>query len=274
MASTSGAPMFDLGHDQAAGLRGTPAHGGPVLMPVASPAQPARAYEVLCTLAVQLEAIGRCPVILDGSAGESPARRDRGGAHLGLLHALQDPSIAHLERPAGEGGDWLVMPAARGLQALQQTARAAGAQVALSRLLSPFADSATVLLFAPATTIAALFGGLEARVLVPVINQPQSSIDAYGALKLLLGAGLSPVLAPLPEPDGAVPLQKVVDTVADCAQRHLDSLVEIWASAGWGLRVQECALGRPLRQDRSAATGLRLNTPDAPRASEARFDWS
>lgn len=265
--------MFDLGHDQAAGLRGTPAPGGPVLMPVACPAQPARAYEMLCNLAMQLDQMGRCPVILDGSATEAAIRRERDGTPLGLLHALQDPSIAHLERPAG-GADWLVMPAALGVQALQQTARAAGAQVALSRLLSPFAAGATVLLFAPAAAIAALLAGLEARALVPVTCQSQSSIDAYGALKLLQGAGLSPVLAPLPDPTGTVPLQKVVDTVAECAGRHLNGPVEVWPLASWGLRTQESAMGRPLRVDRAARPALNLNLPDAPRASEARFDWS
>lgn len=254
--------MFEPGHDQAAGLRGTPVHGGPGLMPVASPAQPARAYEMLCTLALQLSDVGRHPVILDGSSSEAPqARRD--GSHLGLMHALQDPAIAHLDRPA-DGSDWLVMPAALGLQSLQQTARAAGAQVALSRLLSPFAASAIVLLYAAPTTIASLLAGLEARTLVPVLSQSQSSLDAYGAVKLLQGAGLSPVLAPLPDAHAAasLPLQQVVDSVADCAQRHLAHPLDIWPAHTWGQRVPECALQRP-RPNRTAQ-GLVSPSFDAP----------
>ena len=56
--------MFDVGHDQAAGLRAEPPSAGAALMPVASPAQPARAYELLCQLAMSLRAAGRLPVIV------------------------------------------------------------------------------------------------------------------------------------------------------------------------------------------------------------------
>jgi len=238
--------MFDIGHDQAAGLRGQPTRGGAALMPVACPAQPARAYELLCTLAAHLTSLGREAVIVDACANEAVERRAHDGSHLGLLHALQDPSIAGLGR-APEGAEWLVMPGALGLQALQQTARTAGAGAALSRLLSPFSSDALVLLFAPAQALGTLLAGWPARALVPVLPQAQATIDAYGAVKLLHGAGLSPVLAPQApgfEPE-AVPLQQVVDTVTDCAERHLSLVVDTWPVATWGQRVLESALSRP-----------------------------
>ncbi len=188
--------MFDVGHDQAAGLRAEPPSAGAALMPVASPAQPARAYEWLCTLAAHLTSMGREVVILDGSSPEASARHERNGSHLGLLHTLQDPSIAGLGS-APDGHEWLVMPGANGLQHLQQTASAAGAGVALSRLLSPFSTDALVLLFATAPVLGGLLAGLNARALVPVLPQTQATLDAYGALKQLHQAGLTPVLAPL-----------------------------------------------------------------------------
>lgn len=228
--------MFEPGFDQAAGLRGELPEGGPVLMPVASPAQPARAYEWLCTMASALTAEGRAVIIVDGTAIES-TRRD----HLGLMHVLQDPSIAHLEHPV-EGADWLVMPGAAGLQALQDTAQTAGAPIALTRLLTPFASGAVVLLFAPAISLAGLLYGLEARVLVPVIDQPQSSIDAYGAVKVVDAAGLDPVLAPLGE---GVNGGAVVQTVIDTAQRHLGLALDSWPPASWALCVRESAIARP-----------------------------
>jgi hypothetical protein len=164
--------MFDIGFDQAAGLRGNAVPAiGPSLMPVASPAQPARAYEMLCTLAAHLTALGRAVVIVDGTATEATARRSNDGSHLGLQHALNDPSIAGLDRPV-DHAEWLVMPGALGLQTLQQTSQAAGAAVAVARLLSPFAPGALVLLFAPAFVLGQLLGGLPAHALVPVLNQP------------------------------------------------------------------------------------------------------
>lgn len=235
--------MFEPGFDQAAGLRGEPPVGGPVLVPVASPAQPARAYEWLCTLATALTAEGRAVVIVDGTASETTSRSRHDSAHLGLMRVLQDPSIAHLEHPL-DGADWLVMPGAAGLQALQDTAQAAGSQVALSRLLTPFASGAVVLLFAPAFSLAGLLHGQGARALVPVIEQPQSSIDAYGAVKLLDAAGLAPVLAPLASGAPAA-LQTVVHTVIDTAQRHLGLSLDSWPVATWALRAQESAIERP-----------------------------
>lgn len=270
--------MFEIGHDQAAGLRGELPSTCAALMPVASPTQPGRAYEMLCTLAAHLTALGREAVIVDGSAMEASARRSgHDGSHLGLLHALQDPSISGLGR-APEGAEWLVMPAAHGLQELQQTARAAGARVSLARLLSPFSSDALVILYAPALTLGALFAGLPARALVPVLPKAQASLDAYGSLKLLHGAGLEPVLAPQAagfEPE-SVPLQQVVDTVVECAARHLGLTVETWPAQTWGPRVLESALSRSGPKAASAAQrrGARAIGRSEHHATAAQPLWS
>mgnify|MGYP006154829533 CR=1 FL=1 len=68
--------MFEAGLDQAAGLRAHTLRQGPALLAVASPAQPALAYELLCHLSAQLKAQGRLPVILDGTATETAERPD------------------------------------------------------------------------------------------------------------------------------------------------------------------------------------------------------
>src|SRR5690606_26313332 len=161
------------------------------------------------------------------------------GSHLGLLHALNDTSIAGLGQPL-DGAEWLVMPGAHGLLALQQTARAAGAGVALSRLLAPFGPSVIVLLYAPAGSLVSLLSGLDARVIVPVLSQPQASIEAYASLKMLHLAGLSPVLAPMEgesDTNGVkTSLQPVLQAVVDCAQRHLNHEATLWPLNSWGRR--------------------------------------
>lgn len=269
--------MFERGFDQAAGLRGEPPSSGAALMPVSCPTQPARAYELLCTLAAHLTSLGREAVIVDGSAQEASTRRSgHDGSHLGLQHALQDPSISGLGR-APDGVEWLVMPGAHGLQTLQQTARSAGAGVAIARLLAPFSPDALVILFAPAQNLGSLLAGVPARALVPVLPQAQASIDAYGALKLLHGAGLEPVLAPQApgfEPE-TLPLQQVVDTVAECATRHLGLTVDTWPVHTWGLRVLESALTRSGQNHTSATQrGVRLAAQGERHAVAAQPLWS
>ncbi|PKO64651.1 MAG: hypothetical protein CVU22_23320 [Betaproteobacteria bacterium HGW-Betaproteobacteria-16] len=251
--------MFDIGFDQAAGLRSDALGHGPSLMPLASPAQPALAYELLCKLATRLTAQGDPVVIIDATATESASEQRHDGSPLGLLRALQDPSVSGLERPA-DGGEWLVMPGARGMQALQLTAAAGGADAALSRLFAPFASSVTVLLFAPAFDLAGLLSGLSGRALVPVLGQPQASIDAYGAVKQLHAAGLSPVLAPMHSTDmpGQLPLDQVVRTVTECAQRHLGLTLDHWPEATWAQRVPVSTISR---QHRPAALANLHRTP-------------
>lgn len=225
--------MFDFGVDQAAGLRleAKARHGGPALMPLSSPAMPSRGFEWLCRLAMDLTEAGQRVVVIDACATE------RGGSG-GLSHALADAGVAHLgaESVPGDGTDWLVMPAADGLQSLVATADAAGSDTALTRLFAPFASGALLLLYAPAQLLARLLNGVKARVLVPVVPQPQASIDAYGALKWLHGAGLHPVLAPL---DAHA---QVLANVVDCAQRHLELKAPVWPRAAWGQRVPDAAL--------------------------------
>lgn len=266
--------MFEPGFDQASGLRAEVPTGSAGLVPVASPAQPARAYEWLCTLAGMLAAQGRAVVVIDATANESNARETRDGAHLGLLRALQDASIANLER-AADGAEWLVMPGAQGLRTLRETAEAAGAQAAVSRLLAPFASGVLVLLFAPAFELAGVLHGLDARALVPVIEQPQASIDAYGAAKLLHAAGLAPVLAPLAS-GAPASLQVVVNTVVDTAQKHLGLKPETWPAASWPRRVQASAIERPRKShpDQHGYHGLVPGGWQAGRASATPPLWS
>ena len=266
--------MFEIGTDQAAGLRSTAPRRGPAMMPIASPAQPAGAYELLCLLAMQLKAQGYLPVIIDATATEAGARRENDGAHLGLQHALTDGSIAGLGQP-GEGHEWLVMPAARGLKTLQQTALAAGGAVALSRLLSPFAPEALLLVFGPAHELAPLVSNLSARVLVPVLPWPQASVDAYGAIKLLHMAGATPVLAPLNHEQPQPLANPVVAGVTDCARKHLGIEVERWNAPVWATGVQECALGRPQRPDTSQGLRhARYAGPGSPFAGAVPQLWS
>lgn len=257
--------MFEAGTDQAAGLRAGPMRHSPAMLGVASPAQPARAYELLCHLSAQLKAQGRLPVILDGTTAEASGRRHGDGSHPGLLHALLDPAISGLGRPS-DGHEWLVMPAAEGLRALQQTALAAGGTVALSRLLSPFASGSLLLFFAPAHELSPLFGELDARVVVPVLPHPQAAIDTYGAVKLLHMAGVRPVLAPMADAGAGQALEPLLANVTDCAQRHLGLDLERWSEPVWAACAQEHALTRPqrldtfhgLRDGRYAASGSSL----------------
>ena len=236
--------MFEIGHDQAAGLRTAPLPpAGVRVVLVSSLSQPARAYELLCTLAAHLTALQETVVIVDGSASETSGRGPQPGAHLGLLHVLQDPAIAGLEH-APQGSEWLVMPGALGLQALAQTEQLAGPEVALSRLAAPFAPGVCVLVFAPAQLLAAAFGGLNAHALVPVLDQTQGTLDAYSDLKRLHLGGVLPVLAPLHDRSGqgSVPLQQAVDTVVGCAQRHLGLTPDVWPPTSWGPNALASAL--------------------------------
>ena len=263
--------MFEFGWDQAAGLRSETPPNAPAMMPVASTAQPARAYELLCTLATHLGALGHQAVIIDGTASESTPRRGNDGGHLGLQHVLQDPSIAGRGR-APEGAEWLVMPGAHGLQTLQLTARAAGASVALARLLVPFSPGTLVLLYAPAMQLASLMAGSQARALVPVLPHAQASIDAYGALKWLHAAGLSPVLAPLDAPP------QVLANVADCALRHLGLKTPLWPRTERARRLPASALvhaGSPAVALSSTARGARAGLdPMARQPLAAHPLWS
>lgn len=239
--------MFEFAVDPSSRYGSLASSAPAVVMPVACTSRPGQAYEVLCALATQLNAAGVEAVIVDGSAQEVGASRGQDGRHLGLAHALDDASISGLGAP-GPGAEWLVMPGAVGLQSLLQTARAVGASPALSRLLAPFAAGTVVLLYAPANTLSALLAGLDVQAIVPVLDMPQATIDAYASVKALHGAGLTPVLAPMASmvETSQAPLGQVVRSVRDCAERYLSYCVEQWPQASWGERVQKAAFAAAL----------------------------
>ena len=258
--------MFEFGYDQAAGLRAAPTAQPAVVMPVAATSRPGQAYELLCTIASQLSALGRTVVIVDASAQESGEYHSPDGSHFGLVHALQDPSVSGVGA-AGPGAEWLVMPGALGLKALQQTAQAGGSGVALSRMLAPFAAGTVVLLYAPATSLSALLAGSEVAIIVPVLAMSQATIDAYGSIKVLHAVGLTPVLAPMDVAgeSAQAPLAQVVRSVCDCAQRYLNYPVEQWALSAVGLQVQDAAVAAP------AMPGAGIAHAQAPSADVARL---
>ncbi len=251
--------MFEFGFDQAAGLRLElqARDGSPALMPLASPAQPSQGFEWLCRLAMALSDAGQRVVVIDACATER-------GSSGGLMHALGDGSVAHLGGGRDGAGDWLVMPGAQGIRSLVDTAAAGGADTALSRLFAPFAAGTLILLYAPAQALAGLLAGVSARVLVPVLQQAQASIDAYGALKWLHAAGLCPVLAPM---DASA---QVLANVVETAQRHLGLRAPVWAQGDWARRVPDGAL---VRTD-APPFAPRHSTARSPVAAAASPFWS
>lgn len=216
------------------------------VFPVVATSRPGQGYEVLCALASKLGASGREVVIIDGSAQEVSLKRSGDVHHFGLVHALEDTSIGGLGEP-GPDSEWLVMPGAKGLQVLQRTARAAGAGFALSRLLAPFSPSALVLVYAPAHAICAILAGMASHAMVPVLDLPQATLDAYGSVKLLHAAGLTPVLAPMAFEDASAkaPLSQVVRTVVECADRYLHYRIAQWPMSAWSEEVQAHAFSAP-----------------------------
>lgn len=264
--------MFEFSFDQAAGLRSAIPVAPARVLPVAATAQPARGYELLCNLASRLTHEDLQVVIVDASAKESELRGGADGRHLGLLQVLRDPSMAGLGRPVDEA-DWLVLPGARGLQALVNTAAAAGPEVALSRLLVPFAAGTLVLLYGAAASLSALLKGSDAQALVPLLAQPQASIDAYGSVKLLHSSGLRPALVPLADAaDGAgADIHRLEETVLDCARRHLGLQLPSWPESTWAHRALEAALMAPQRQVQPYPP----HSVDKPsRRVHAHFSWS
>lgn len=256
--------MFDFATQQASASIQSALSDTAWVFPVAATARPGQGYEVLCTLASQLSAAGREVVIIDGSAQEVSLRRSGDGHHFGLVHALEDTSIVGLGAP-GADSEWLVMPGAKGLQVLQRTARAAGAGFALSKLLAPFSPSTLVLVYAPAHVLCAILAGLSSHAMVPVLDLPQATVDAYGSVKLLHAAGLTPVLAPMAFEDASAkaPLSQVVRTVVDCTDRYLHYDIAQWPILAWSEEVQThafCAPWPPGTQPKASLAALGRST--------------
>ncbi|MEZ5644561.1 MAG: hypothetical protein R3E94_15600 [Burkholderiaceae bacterium] len=268
--------MFEIAFDQAAGLRTAIPVVPARVLPVAATAQPARGYELLCDLATRLSSHEQAVVIVDASAREAERRQGADGQHLGLLHVLDDGGISGLGQAPGLA-EWLVLPGARGLQSLVTTTASAGPAVALSRLLVPFAAGALVLLYAPAPSLSGLLGGLGAQVLVPLVDQPQASIDAYTSVKWLQGAGLRPSLVPVADPlaPGQDGLRRLQDTVLDCARRHLSLELDCWPTEAWTHRAMEMALAAPHHPYSWFTQGESSRATRTPhRRVHAHFSWS
>ncbi|GAA6143270.1 hypothetical protein [Hydrogenophaga sp. 5NK40-0174] len=251
--------MFDPGVHQALGLQRSKLHEGPLVLCVACPAFAEQGYEILCELAAQINAAGRQAVVLDAHACEAPLHQASPGKRWGLLHALHDSSVVNVER-GGSREDWLVLPAQQGIKTLQATARAGGARLAVSRLLAPFGSSVITLLYAPAQHIASLMGGMKATAVVPVVADPQSCLDAYGAVKVLYHAGLSPALLPGADKRSGYTeselLTRVMSNVGECAQRYLGHQVVAWPEQSWGHLA--------LDQASSAAVNWGEHEPEEP----------
>lgn len=248
--------MFDPGVHQALGLQRSRLYEGPVMLAVASPADPAQGYDLLWELGSQILAVGRVPVVLDAHAQESPLHAERFTGSQGLLQVLHDTSIVNIER-GGASAEWLVMPAYQGLKTLQATATAGGPRLAISRLLAPFASSVVLLMYAPALSLAPFLRGMRATGAIPVQPSAESGLSAYGAVKVLVQAGVTPVLLPAADIRGgkgaSARLAKVVRNVGECAERHLSLPVAVWPRESWGYLAVDGATGASMNWGESEA---------------------
>lgn len=254
--------MFEPGFDQAAGLRGElpSPRSGTRFLALASPTQPSHAFEWLCQLALDLCANGQNVVVLDANASE------RSDTAAGLIAALDDPAMAYLS--AGADTDWLVLPARHGLQAVLATARTAGTEAAMARLLAPFSADALVMLFAPAPDVCELLDGRSCAVLVPLTDRPQASIDAYASVKLLHAVEQQPVLAPLD-----VAAQSIANVV-DCAARHLGLALPVWPRTEWAYRLCDEALLPATTPTHDAQLAMAGREPMVRRVPATPSVWS
>ena len=189
--------MFDIMHDQAAGLRAVAPPAGIRLVPVVLSRDADAAFDVVWILGAGLSAMGRNVVALDATSREQPNRP-------GLAQMLQSNA-----QPGG-GADapaWQILPSQSGLSSLMHTAQTEGATASLNRLAAAFTVDTIVLVLAPKEWLSVLFEESQARPLVPFSLEASGVVDAYSAVKVLFQAGgLQPVLMPVPSavPDALV----------------------------------------------------------------------
>lgn len=237
--------MFDIMHDQAAGLRAVAPPAGIRLVPVVLSRDADAAFDVVWILGAGLSAMGRNVVALDATSREQPNRP-------GLAQMLQSTA-----QPGG-GADapaWQILPSQSGLSSLMHTAQTEGATASLNRLAAAFTVDTIVLVLAPKEWLSVLFEESQARPLVPFSLEASGVVDAYSAVKVLFQAGgLQPVLMPVPSavPDALV--AQGVGVLSDTALRHLGWVPDSWpvpafqpgesgeTASQWMLRIEGSAL--------------------------------
>ncbi|GAB4398272.1 MAG: hypothetical protein OHK0048_09410 [Rhodoferax sp.] len=167
--------MLDWALNQAAGLQALGLEAVPRLVSVASHGDQRLELPLLWALCRNWIDQGHTVLVLDGHSTES-------ADNPGLLQKLQQGGLGPDED--GLDGSWKIMPAASGLAALD-TPNFIAIDTPQRQLASLFAHFGVVVVYAPASVLAALLRGTEAQPLVVVPPLHEGVLTAYRALKQL-----------------------------------------------------------------------------------------
>lgn len=179
--------MLEAGSHQAARLCALATPSGPRVVAVVSHGDRESELPLLWQLCSVWSALDYPVVVLDATAGETPAAP-------GLIQLLHDSEhLAHLGRGPQP---WLIVPAAQGLAELGHSPAAPNNLACLRQLGDMFHSHEVVVLYATAETLASVLPASALAPLLPVSSSENALLTAYQALKHLLNIGsLRPTIA-------------------------------------------------------------------------------
>lgn len=206
--------MLEVAADQCQGLRSLVRPQPLRLVAVVQHGDRSSELPLLWQLCSALEGSGYPAAMLDASRAESDARPGLRQMLHGLLRPIGEPGASRRIIPA--------FPAASGMDLLLR--HASDVQQSLDPLGRLFKDFGALVVYGPASALAALLPGTGTSPLVTVNADRTSVLTAYQALKQLMQAGVTPTLVSLidaQDPQAAHVARSLGQTMQQCAGTYL-----------------------------------------------------
>lgn len=212
--------MLDISLHQGAGLHRFTPQAALRVLAVVSQESTTTASDTLWQICASLQHLGYPVMVLDGTVHES---EDSPGLWHLLQHAAWNDG-ASLQTDA-TASSLAVVPAARGLQRIQQTSFNEEMSP-LTSLLPYFRSYGLLVIHAPASSLGPLLHYAATTPLVVMGDESTAILDSYSSLKqIALHTGLPCMVTAILHNDTAqerYKAQMALQSLQDCAERHLE----------------------------------------------------
>lgn len=206
--------------DQSAGLRQLVVQASARVIAMVANGDAATEMPLLWHLCSALESFGYTVTVLDQTTCESDD-------NPGLQGLLDIPYLP--ERDSDEVLQWMVLPAAMGLQSLQRR-RARHHEPPLQALEPLFGDAGVIVVYANTECLSTLLAGSAVRPLMALSPARRSLVRVYQSLKhLVQWACLHPVVATFASSKAYRPRNvpdQATQNLRECALQHLGYCVD------------------------------------------------